>query len=261
MCRSYIILSYLQYLYNYCTLYYSMKKQIDHLKDYSSHDLELDSKKIDSVVSFAQGFSTRSIYSIKDTISHTTPSTTYRRLHDLNSLGLANFKRGIFEIKRGVVSQPIPVLKKLIPSLIAFKNARRFGRHYNESDINFVKKRLPGKFLTTLDYAAWELTKFQTPSNFFIYVNDLNSAGDFLKDNGFREGSNGRVILLPKIGEFVNEIERIYLDCIANDGRSILDAISIELLYEDYLTVKGHFPIEYVKKVQEDMPRKIKQYE
>ncbi|MHB8602605.1 MAG: hypothetical protein ACYC6W_10280 [Nitrosotalea sp.] len=238
-----------------------MQKQIDLLEDYTPNNLELNSKRIDSAISFAQEFSTRSIYTMKDAISHTTSSTTYRRLHDLHSLGLANFKRGVFEIKRGVVSQPIPVLKKLIPSLIAFKNARRFGRHYTESDINFVKKRLPGKFLTTLDYAAWELTKFQTPSNFFMYVNDLSTAGDFLKDNGFREGSNGRVILLPKIGEFDNKIERIYLDCIANDGRSILDAISIELLYEDYLTVKGHFSIESVKKVQEDMPRKIKLYE
>ena len=54
------------------------------------------------------------------------------------------------------------------------------------------------------------------------------------------------------VGNFENEIERIYLDCIANDGRSILDAIAIELQYGEQLRVKGYFPLELMKKVQEE---------
>lgn len=217
---------------------------------------ELIYDQIDAIIPFAQGFSTKPLYSIKNAESKTVSTRTmYRRLHDLRSVGLANFRRGFFEIKRGAILQPAPVLKKLIPSLVALKNGRRFGRYYNELDINFAKKQLPEKFLTTLDYAAWELTKFQTPSDFFVYVNDVNKASEFLKNNNFSEGNNGHVVLLPKIGDFRNEVERIYLDCIANDGRSLLDAIAIELLYEDYLSIKGQFSIEYVKKVQEDMPR------
>jgi hypothetical protein len=58
------------------------------------------------------------------------------------------------------------------------------------------------------------------------------------------------------IGDFSNEIERVYLDCIAKGGRSIQDAIAIQLLHGDQLTSKGIFPAEYVLKVQEDLPTK-----
>ncbi len=238
--------------------YYTMQNQeIRVLDDGQLHKIvESIYNQIDSIIPFAQGFSAKPLYSIKNAKSETASTrTVYRRLHDLNSVGLANFRRGVFEIKRGAILQPAPVLKKLIPSLIALKNGRRFGRYYNELDINFAKKQLPEKFLTTLDYAAWELTKFQTPSDFFIYVNDMDKASEFLKNNKFSEGNSGHVVLLPKIGNFINEVERVYLDCIANDGRSLLDAIALELLYGDYLSVKGQFPIEYVKKVQEDMPK------
>ena len=61
-------------------------------------------------------------------------------------------------------------------------------------------------------------------------------------------------MVLPRIGNFENEIERVYLDCIAKGGRSIQDAIAIELLYANHLTSRGNFPVEYVLKVQEDLP-------
>lgn len=214
-------------------------------------------RRLESIFHFAQDFSAKSVYSIRKDVNSkiASKSTVYKKLHELESFGLAKFSRDSFEIKQGVVSQPFPVFKKLIPSLLSLKNSRRFGRYYNELDVNFAKKNLPGKFLTTLDYAGWELTKFQTPRNFFIYVNDVDEAANYLKSNRFSEGNNGQVILLPKIGDFSNEIERIYLDCMAKSGRSMLDAIAIDLLYGEHLKIKGQFPIEYVKKVQEDLPR------
>jgi hypothetical protein len=33
-----------------------------------------------------------------------------------------------------------------------------------------------------------------------------------------------------------------------------MDAIAIELLYEDRLSTRGLFPVQQVKKVQEDLP-------
>lgn len=209
-------------------------------------------------VSFAQEFSDRPVYNIKEDAVPLAGSlfTAYRRLHLLESYNLAKLGRNQFEIKTDVVSQPLHVLKKLLPSLIALKNAKRFGKYYNESDVIFARKNIPGQVLTTLDYAAWDITKYQTPSNFYVYVNDLDAASEFLKkENGFSEGSNGRVVLLPFSDDFTNKIERVYLDCVANGGRSSLDAIAIELRYGDQLTTRAHFPIEYVKKVQEESNR------
>lgn len=209
-------------------------------------------------VSFAQEFSDRPVYNIKEDAVPLAGSlfTAYRRLHLLESYNLAKLGRNQFEIKTDVVSQPLHVLKKLLPSLIALKNAKRFGRYYTESDVIFARKNIPGQVLTTLDYAAWDITKYQTPSNFYVYVNDIDTVSEFLKkENGFSEGSNGRVVLLPFSDDFTNKIERVYLDCVANGGRSSLDAIAIELRYGDQLTTRAHFPIEYVKKVQEESNR------
>lgn len=209
-------------------------------------------------VSFAQEFSDRPVYSIKEDAVPLAGSlfTAYRRLHILESYNLAKLGRNQFEIKTDVVSQPLHVLKKLLPSLIALKNAKRFGKYYTESDIIFARKNIPGQVLTTLDYAAWDITKYQTPSNLYVYVNDLDTTSKFLKEeSGFSEGNNGRVVLLPLVDDFTNKIERVYLDCVANGGRSSLDAIAIELQYGDQLTTRAHFPIEYVKKVQEESNR------
>ena len=205
-------------------------------------------------ISFAQEFSDRLVYSIKkDAVPRAGSSfTAYRRLHALESLNLVTLGRDQFAVKSEVVSQPLSILKKLIPSLIALKNAKRFGKYYTKSDINFAKKNVPGQVLTTLDYAAWDLTKYQMPSDFYVYVSDLDKASKFLKDNDFNEGNSGQVVLLSFVGDFKNKTERVYLDCIANGGRSLLDAIAIELQYEAQLKTKAYFPIEYVKKVQEE---------
>jgi len=168
-------------------------------------------------------------------------------------LGLAKYKRGSFILKTNVVTQPANIIEKLLSSLIALSRARRLGRNYNDSDIRFAMNNISDKFVT-LDYKAYELTKFQTPLDLYIYVKDVDKVAYFLKEKGFKEGKNGHVILLPKIGDFSNIIERVYLDCIANGERSTMDAIAIELLYEDRLSTRGLFPVQLVKKVQEDLP-------
>jgi hypothetical protein len=209
---------------------------------------------IDRVVPFFQEFNPRLIHSMKDISPEVASiSTLYRKVRDLEKIGLATLQRGKFEIKAGVIFQPIPVLKNLLPSLLSLKRARRFGRSYGDSDIKFAMYKIQNKLLT-LDYAAWELTKFQTPRDLFIYVDNMDETVSFLKENGFSEGKRGHIVLLPKIGNFENTTERVYLDSMANGGRSMLDAIAIDLKYGDKLTVKGQFPIEYVMKVQEDMP-------
>lgn len=203
---------------------------------------------------FAQRLESKPVYTIEDAISVAgSAKTAYRRLNDLKSLGLAKYKRGSFILKTSVVRQPANVIEKLRPSLVALNKARRFGRNYNDSDIRFAINNISDKCVT-LDYKAYELTKFQTPLDLYIYVENVDEVADFLKRKAFREGKNGHIVLLPKIGDFSNEIERVYLDCIANGERSTADAIAIELLYEDNVSIRGLFPVHLVKKVQEDLP-------
>jgi hypothetical protein len=207
-------------------------------------------------IAFAQALAPKIVYSIKNDAIAVAGSerVAYRRLNSLVSLGLATFNNGQFQINRGAIMQPLYILEKLVPSLTALKHARRFGKSYNDSDIRFCRNVLGNSF-TTLDFKAWDLTKFQTPLDLYVYVDDVDGTSSFLKENGFREGKKGHIVLLPKIGDFTNEVQRTYLDSIAKGGRSINDAIAIELLYADKLDIKGQFPIEYVIKVQQDLPQ------
>jgi hypothetical protein len=181
-------------------------------------------------------------------------ATAYRLLSKLRELGFASEtrKRGYFTL-RSSVFQPYRLWPNLLPSLRAFKQARYFGRAYDDSDVNLARRLLKG--LVTLDYRAYELTHFQTPHTFFVYVEDADRQAELLEQAGFSEGSKGRVAILPKEGDnFDHEIQRVYLDCLAFGGRSTLDAIAIELLHGDKLSIKGEFPIEPVMKVRDDLP-------
>jgi len=204
---------------------------------------------------FAQELPPRPVYTLNNlkTIDEST-KTAHRRIKSLLPLGLATYNRGKFSIKKEVVSQPVNVLKKLIPSLMSLKQARRFGRSYNNADINFVLNSMPESAIVTLDYKAWNMSKFQFPRDLFVYVDDIEKGSTFLKENNFSEGEKGHVVLLPKIGSFDNKVERVFLDCLANGGRSVLDAVAIQLLYGDSIDVKARFPIEMVIKVQDDLP-------
>jgi len=203
----------------------------------------------------AQSLELKPVYRVEEIIQIDTISraTGYRMLKELEQLGLVErIKRGYYSV-RTCVKQPANVLEHLIPTLQALKQARTFGKYYNESDARVAKNIING--LITLDYKAYELTHYQSPSKLFIYVDNLDNASTVLKNYGFSEGTKGSVVLLPRIGDFSNEIQRVYLDCIAYGGRSTYDAIAIELLYGDKLKTKGVFPVELISKVKEDMPR------
>jgi len=204
---------------------------------------------------FAQKLSVKPAYSIKEDAVPVAGSvmTAYRRLNSLKSLGIAKTGRGRFMINTTVISQPAYLVEKLLPSLISLKNGRRFGRYYSDSDVRFVMDNISHR-LVTLDYKAWELTKFQYPADLYLYVDNIGNTIELLKNNGFSEGKKGRIVILPMIGDFSNQIERVYLDCIANGGRSVQDAVAIELLHGDKLNLRGSFPVDLIRKVQEDLP-------
>jgi hypothetical protein len=208
----------------------------------------------ESGIRFASKLTPKISYSVKDDAVPIAGSisTAYRRLSLLENLGLATIHRSQFQINRAA-RQPMYILEKLVPSLIALKNAKRFGRKYHISDINFVKNNLPDGSFITLDYRAWDVTKFQTPLDLYVYVTDIEKTAKFLKDNDFNEGTKGHVVLLQKQPNIKNDIEQVYLDCIAKGGRSILDAIAIELKYGEQFDIKGRFDIQDILKVQDDM--------
>lgn len=216
-----------------------------------------------AVLDFAEKLGDKRVYSVKQDVIYelsTSPTTAYRYLKDLKSLGIAKFNTkhsGHFILNKSVISQR-HIFQELLPSLKALKNARRFGREYgrNESDINFTMNNISHK-MVTLDYKAWDLTKFQYPSNLYLYVDDVDRTATYLKERRFREGKNGQVVILPPIGDFTNEIQRVYLDCIANGGRSINDAIAIHIQHGDHLKFKAKFPLESIMKVKEELPNGV----
>lgn len=182
-------------------------------------------------------------------------ATAYRAIRRLQDLGFAaqTQRRGYFTI-RSSAFQPYQTWIHLLPSLRVLKEARYFGKAYDESDVNFARRSLSG--LVTLDYRAYELTKLQTPHTFFIYVEEPDKEAQLLRSSGFSEGTKGRVAILAKEkAGFENEIQRVYLDCLAFGGRSTLDAIAIELLYGDQLAIRGEFPADLVLKVREELPQ------
>jgi hypothetical protein len=204
---------------------------------------------------FAQRFdSNKPVYTTKEAISiASSKSEAYRLLEVLRYLGIIKYTRRYFTINTTLVSQSINLIEKILPSLEALSRGKRFARYYDESDINFAMKNVNHK-LVTLDYAAWELTKYQSTLDYYVYVKDVEQTVTYLKENKFHEGQKGHVIILPMIGDFTNELQRIYFDCLAYGGRSIQDAVAIELLFRDRLSYKASFPIELIQKIEEDLP-------
>ncbi len=203
---------------------------------------------------FAQELQPRPIYKVKDVAKNVHERTVRRRIKKLTEIGLAQYNRGQFTIKEEVIAQPISVLEKLVPSFTAFMQARRFGKTYGLSDNNFMIKNLPKNAIITLDYSAHKMTNFQSVQDLYLYVDDIKETVQFLKNNNFREGTKGSVVILPKIGSFENLTERVFLDCIAKGGRSMMDAIAIQLKYKDEINIKARFTTDMLLKVQEDLP-------
>ena len=183
-------------------------------------------------------------------------ASAYRVIHKLEELGLAaeTQQRGYFTIRSSVL-QPYNVWVHLVPSLRALKQARYFGRLYDESDVEFAREMLKGT--VTLDYGAYELTKLQEPHTFFVYSAEPRKAVATLVSARFTEAAEGRVAILPcergRGADLENEIQRLYLDCLAYGGKGTLDAIAIELLHGDRLKIRGEFPVDLVLRVKEEL--------
>ena len=205
-------------------------------------------------LAIAQTIGEKPVYHMKD-LSKITESraTAYRILGKLREAGFAEQVREGYFTLRSSLFQPFNLWSNLLPSLQALKQARFFGLSYNENDVRLARQTLKG--IVTLDYRAYEITRLQSPHLFFIYVGNPDQATSMLKERNFSEGTKGRVVIMPRIGEFGNEIQRVYLDCIAYGGRSLLDAIAIEILHNEDLdpNIRGTFKTEDVVKVREEL--------
>jgi hypothetical protein len=180
-------------------------------------------------------------------------ATAYRTTQTLQEMGFAlPTNRGFLQF-RSSLFQPIRLWSHLLPSLATLKQARYFGRSYDENDVSYIRNNVRG--IETLDYRAYELTKFQIPGTLFVYVRDFEGITRQLKEKGFSMGTRGRIAILPASDSLEDTIQRVYLDCLAFGGRNLLDAIAIDLVYGNELRIRGEFPAELVRKVEEDMPR------
>jgi hypothetical protein len=202
----------------------------------------------------AQTIGEKPVYQMNDLSSITeSRATAYRILSKLREAGFATPVRKGFFTLRSCLFQPFSLWPSLLPSLQALKQARFFGLSYNENDVRLARQILNGPI--TLDYRAYEITRLQSPHLFFIYVDNPDQAANMLKERKFSEGTKGRVALMPRTADFQNEIQRVYLDCIAYGGRSLLDAIAIEILHSEDLdpNIRGSFKAEDVLKVREEL--------
>jgi len=205
----------------------------------------------------AQSLPAKPVYHISELFNPAgSRATAYRLIHELQELGFAEEtkRRGYFTL-RSSIFQPYRIWSHLLPSLHALKEARYFGRAYDGSDVNYALRSIKG--VATLDYRAYELTGLQTPHTLFIYVEDSDQIAEVLGKERFSEGKKGRVAILQRGGDFRDEIQRVYLDSLAAGGRNILDAIAIELLYDNRLSVKGEFQADLVMKVKEELPPRL----
>lgn len=182
--------------------------------------------------------------------------TAYRHLQALKRLGfVVSSHDGAFML-RDSTFLPISVIPKILPSLLAISQGRRFRLRNGRPGIERARTLLAElRGFPTLDHAAYELTKYQTPMTFYFYPDSMEQAINLLRENGYVESTRGSVVLLPKIGDFSNRIQRIFYDSLAVGGRGIIDAIAIsrkfpnETRSTDYL----HSLLGLTLKVEQDL--------
>lgn len=103
-----------------------------------------------------------------------------------------------------------------------------------------------------MDYAAHEITGYQTPDTFYFYPDLFERAVQLLRANNYVESPKGKVVLLPRIGDFSNPILRIFYDSLALGGRGIIDAIAISRKYPDITKPSGYHLLNLARKVEQD---------
>jgi hypothetical protein len=105
-----------------------------------------------------------------------------------------------------------------------------------------------------LDHAAYEITRYQTPDTFYFYPVQFERAEQLLRANDYVESSKGKVVLLPRIGDFSDSILRVFYDSLALGGRGILDAVAISRRYPAITKSSGYleFLLNFARKVEQD---------
>jgi hypothetical protein len=182
--------------------------------------------------------------------------TAYRYLQQLRRMGFVTaFRGGVFTL-RDSIFLPISVIPKILPSLHAISQQRKFRLRNGERGIERARRLLMALGGSpTLDYAAYELTGYQTPIAFYFYPDSLEDAIKVLRENGYVESPRGSVILLPKIGDFSNQIQRVFYDSLAAGGRGTLDAIAIARRFPKETESTGylHSLLNMASKVEQDV--------
>jgi hypothetical protein len=182
--------------------------------------------------------------------------TAYRYLQLLRRMGFVTaFHEGIFTL-RDSIFLPISVIPKILPSLHAISQQRKFRLRNGDRGIERARHLLTALGgLSTLDYAAYELTGYQTPITFYFYPDSLEHAIKALRENGYVESPRGSVILLPRIGDFTNQIQRVFYDSLATGGRGTLDAIAIARRFPKETESTGylHSLLNMASKVEQDV--------
>jgi hypothetical protein len=83
----------------------------------------------------------------------------------------------------------------------------------------------------------------------------LEHAIKVLRESGYVESPRGSVILLPRIGDFSNQIQRVFYDSLATGGRGTLDAIAIARRFPKETESTGylHILLNIASKVEQDV--------
>jgi hypothetical protein len=165
------------------------------------------------------------------------------------------FHDGVFTL-RDSIFLPASIIPKILPSLHAISQQRRFRLRNGDRGIEKARHLLMALGgLPTLDYAAYELTGYQTPIMFYFYPNSMEQAIKTLRENGYVESPRGSVILLPKIGDFSDPIQRVFYDSLAIGGRGTLDAIAIARKFPKETQSTGylHSLLNMASKVEQDV--------
>jgi IclR helix-turn-helix domain len=130
-----------------------------------------------------------------DELAHATGKskpTAYRYLAELEQSGFViAHNTGVFSL-RDSIFLPATIIPHIIPSLHALKQAKRFRLHNGKFGVAKAKKLL-GELsgMATLDYAAYEITGYQTPDIFYFYPDLFERAVQLLRANNYVESPKG----------------------------------------------------------------------
>ena len=213
-------------------------------------------REYDDAIAFARLLPRRLVHIFRDmpSVAGVSEATARRRVDELVEMGLAERRNDSFMVRHDAVCHPIEALNTIRSSLFARMRARCFARRRNDSDITFVRRHLPPGSFITLDYPLARLTGYQTAWDYHVCVDDPDALASLLEENGFREDDLGRVVIMPKIGQFDNKKGRLFLDCLAEGGRGYYDGMALLMLHADSPPASAAFDANDMNDVLRNLP-------